>query len=73
MEPKKIVQGGAGAAIGVVLIYAWNIHAAQAGLPEASGEVGAAAGAVVAPIWNGILEVLGAVKDRLVEVLTPNV
>lgn len=67
MSAMGALKGAApGVGIGVLVVFAWNIHAEREGLPPMPGEVGAAVGAVIGPIYSGGLEVLGAIKDRLV-------
>lgn len=71
MDPRKVGQGVASLGLGVLATFTWGVVAVPHGLPEMGPEAGAAVAAVAAPIYSGIMEILGAIKDRIVWAIDP--
>lgn len=66
-DRQKAAAGGVGGmALGVFVTWAWNAYAASRGYPEMTGEVGAAVGGLVGPIYVAVLEIVGAFKNMLI-------
>ena len=74
MTPRLVTgaQAGAGVGLGVLATFAWEVWAVPAGYPPMAPEAGAAVGAVAGPIYTGVMEVLAAVKERLVSLVAPS-
>lgn len=59
----------ASAGLAVVIAWAWNAAMPEYQMPA---EAAAGVGVIVQPIYDGVMQVLGAIKIRVIDLIAPD-